>query len=70
MLLSLEFLWLEVLMTQVMEAHYKACIYAGINVSGTNAEVLPSQWEYQVGPTEGIQMGDDLWMSRQVYYVV
>ena len=70
MLLSLEFLWLEVLMTQVMEAHYKACIYAGINVSGTNAEVLPSQWEYQVGPTEGIQMGDDLWMSRQVCYVV
>ena len=25
---------------------------------------MPAQWEYQVGPTEGIAMGDDLWMSR------
>ena len=48
----------------MVEAHYKACLYAGIDVSGTNAEVMPGQWEYQVGPTEGIKMGDDLWVSR------
>jgi len=48
----------------VVEAHYRACLYAGVIVSGTNAEVMPAQWEYQVGPCEGIQMGDDLWMSR------
>merc|ERR1739842_160851 len=47
-----------------MGAHYRACLYAGIRVSGTNAEVMPAQWEYQVGPTEGIDMGDDLWVSR------
>lgn len=27
----------------VVDAHYRACLYAGINVSGTNAEVMPSQ---------------------------
>ncbi|GMR48907.1 hypothetical protein PMAYCL1PPCAC_19102, partial [Pristionchus mayeri] len=48
----------------VVEAHYRACLYAGINISGTNAEVMPGQWEYQVGPVEGIAMGDQLWMSR------
>merc|ERR1711974_390522 len=48
----------------IVEAHYSACLYAGIRVSGTNAEVMPAQWEYQVGPTEGIDMGDDLWVSR------
>merc|ERR1711863_179449 len=48
----------------IVEAHYRACLYAGITISGTNAEVMPAQWEYQVGPTEGIAMGDDLWMSR------
>lgn len=48
----------------VVEAHYRACIYAGIDIAGTNAEVMPAQWEYQVGPTEGIAMGDQLWMSR------
>merc|ERR1712157_621383 len=38
--------------------------YSGVNISGTNAEVMPAQWEFQVGPCEGIQMGDDLWLSR------
>merc|ERR1719470_590070 len=48
----------------VVEAHYRCCLYAGIRISGTNAEVMPAQWEFQVGPTEGIDMGDDLWVAR------
>merc|ERR1719473_2606698 len=47
-----------------MDAHYKACLFSGVTISGTNAEVMPGQWEYQVGPCEGIRSGDDLWMSR------
>ena len=35
-------------------------------MSGTNAEVMPGQWEYQVGPVEGIAMGDHLWISRYI----
>ena len=30
----------------IADAHYKACLYAGVNISGTNAEVMPGQWEY------------------------
>jgi glutamine synthetase len=48
----------------IADSHYRACLYAGVNISGTNAEVMPGQWEYQVGPTEGIAIGDQLWMSR------
>ncbi|CAK9291796.1 unnamed protein product [Gordionus sp. m RMFG-2023] len=48
----------------VVESHYRACIYAGIKIGGENAEVMPSQWEYQIGPCEGIEMGDHLWISR------
>ncbi|XP_030623820.1 glutamine synthetase-like [Chanos chanos] len=48
----------------IVECHYKACIYAGVKICGTNAEVMPSQWEFQVGPCEGIEMGDHLWMAR------
>ncbi|GIY08186.1 glutamine synthetase 2 cytoplasmic, partial [Caerostris darwini] len=48
----------------VVEAHYRACLYAGIPVSGTNAEVMPAQWEFQVGPSAGVSIGDDLWMAR------
>jgi glutamine synthetase len=28
------------------------------------------QWEYQVGPCEGIEMGDHLWMSRFILHRV
>ncbi len=49
---------------QVVEAHYKACMYAGILISGINGEVMPGQWEYQIGPCLGIQGGDMLILSR------
>lgn len=27
----------------IVEAHYRACLYAGIKIAGTNAEVMPAQ---------------------------
>lgn len=32
----------------VAEAHYRACMYSNIPISGINGEVMPGQWEYQV----------------------
>ena len=64
--LSVYYLTVCVLFVQVSEAHYKACIYAGLYVSGTNAEVMPAQWEYQIGPCLGVTMGDQLWVSRYI----
>lgn len=52
----------------IVEAHYKACLYAGVEISGSNAEVMPSQWEFQVGPCEGIEMGDHLWIARYILH--
>ncbi|XP_029649209.2 glutamine synthetase isoform X1 [Octopus sinensis] len=54
----------------IVEAHYKACLYAGIKICGCNAEVMPAQWEFQVGPCEGIEMGDHLWMARYILHRV
>ncbi|KAK6146123.1 hypothetical protein DH2020_019992 [Rehmannia glutinosa] len=48
----------------ISDAHYKACLYAGINISGTNGEVMPGQWEFQVGPSVGIEAGDHIWCAR------
>merc|ERR1719460_2584739 len=50
----------------VSEAHYKACLYAGLEISGTNAEVMPGQWEYQIGPCVGIAAGDQMMVSRYI----
>lgn len=48
----------------VMNAHYKACLNAGIKIYGTNAEVMPGQWEFQIGTCKGIEIADHLWMAR------
>ncbi len=31
-----------------MESHYRAGLYAGVNICGSNAEIMPAQWEFQV----------------------
>ena len=49
---------------EIAEEHLAACLYAGIKISGINAEVAPGQWEFQVGPCVGIEEGDHLWMAR------
>ncbi|RRT49680.1 hypothetical protein B296_00029185 [Ensete ventricosum] len=41
------------------DAHYKACLYAGINISGTNGE-----WEYQVGPSGVANRGCSIRVGR------
>ncbi len=51
---------------KIVDQHYKYCLYAGINISGVNAEVAPGQWEFQVGPCVGIKSGDQLWMARYI----
>lgn len=61
---------LKVIGREIVEAHYRACIYAGVKIAGTNAEVMPSQWEYQVGPCVGISCGDDLWVSRFLLHYI
>eukprot|EP01026_Neomeris_dumetosa_P058854 TRINITY_DN5492_c0_g1_i4.p1 TRINITY_DN5492_c0_g1~~TRINITY_DN5492_c0_g1_i4.p1 ORF type:complete len:279 (-),score=29.57 TRINITY_DN5492_c0_g1_i4:78-842(-) len=46
------------------EAHLDACIKCGITISGINAEVMPGQWEYQIGPVGPLAVGDEVMLSR------
>ncbi|KAK2068319.1 hypothetical protein P8C59_002962 [Phyllachora maydis] len=59
----------KVVLRHLVEAHYKACLYAGIKISGVNAEVMPAQWEFQVvrhrnREANTLVVGDHLWMAR------
>jgi glutamine synthetase len=47
-----------------VDEHYDACLRAGLQISGINAEVAPGQWEFQIGPCEGIDAADQLWVAR------
>lgn len=50
----------------VVDAHYKACLFAGVKINATNADPMPSKWEFQVGPLEGIHCADHLWIGRYI----
>ena len=54
----------------IVEAHYRACLYAGIEISGTNAEGMPAEWEFQIGPLQGIAAADHIWVSRFILHRV
>jgi glutamine synthetase len=49
---------------EIMETHYKVCLLAGLHIYGTNSEVMPGQWEFQIGTCKGIETADELWMAR------
>lgn len=48
----------------LVEEHMDACLKAGIELSGINAEVMPGQWEFQVGPVGPLAVADQLWVAR------
>ena len=54
----------------IAEQHMLECINYGIQISGINAEVAPGQWEFQIGPCEGINAGDHLWVARYLLYKI
>jgi glutamine synthetase len=48
----------------IVEEHMDACIEAGLHIAGINAEVMPGQWEFQIGPVITPQVADELWIAR------
>ena len=58
----------EIFGRDIVEAHMQACIDAGISISGINAEVMPGQWEFQVGPLGPLECSDQLWIARWLLY--
>jgi glutamine synthetase len=42
------------------------CISAELGLYGTNAEVAPGQWEFQIGTVKGIAAAHELWLARYI----
>jgi len=49
---------------EIAESHAMACNGSGVPVSGINAEVMLSQWEYQIEPMSALEAADNVWISR------
>jgi len=49
-----------------VDEHLEICLNTGLQITGTNAEVLLGQWEYQIFNTSSKSAADDLWISRYI----
>jgi glutamine synthetase len=49
---------------EIVEDHMDACIKAGLKLSGINGEVMPGQWEFQIGPAGLLEVGDHMHVAR------
>ena len=50
---------------ECIEDAFQKCLYAGLKLTGLNAEVAPAQWEFQVC-AEGIEAADELVIMRYI----
>ena len=54
----------RVVAREIIEEHTQACIDAGLMIEGTNAEVMPGQWEFQIGAADALTVSDHLTVAR------
>ena len=62
---------------ELAEAHASACNEAGLVFYGVNAEVMPGQWEFQIGfrgdesePAGVLEISDHMWIARWLMHRV
>lgn len=58
----------EVFGRELVEEHLDACLDAGLKIYGINAEVMPGQWEFQIGTADPITVADHLLLARYILY--
>jgi len=65
----------EVFGRALVVEHAKACLDAQLMLFGTNAEVMPGQWEFQMGyrdisteKADPLTVSDHLWLARWLLY--
>jgi len=51
---------------EIAETHMRCCLAAGLDFAGLNADEFPGQWEFRIGPVEGINGCDQLWIARYI----
>ena len=56
----------HILERKIALEHLDACLYAGLEISGINAEVAHRQWEFQIGPCVGIDAADQMILARYI----
>ena len=51
---------------EIAEKTVKLCLEAGVGVFGMNGEVMPAQWEFQIGTSDPLKTADDIMVARYI----
>ena len=54
----------------IAEAHCKACLFSGVNLKSFNCESSSAEWKFEIGPLDGVEAGDHLWIARYILHRV
>ena len=60
----------RILGRDIAEEHLEMCLKAELGITGINAEVMASQWEFQVGTLSALEVSDHLWLARWILHRV
>ncbi len=67
----------EIFGREIAEAHAELCLQTELMFYGINAEVMPGQWEFQIGfrgddnePADALKICDQTWLARWLLYRV
>ena len=65
----------EVFGRELVEKHFQCCVQSGLMIFGVNAEVMPGQWEFQIGyrgvegeSADPLTVSDHVWLARHLLY--
>ena len=51
---------------EIIQSFISHTLGAELSLYGTNAEVAPGQWEFQIGTVQGIEAAHQLWVARYI----
>jgi len=58
----------NITLREFSDTHAKICNIMKLGIIGTNSEVMPGQWEYQLQPQSALVAADNLWLSRYILH--
>lgn len=56
--------------TELIQEFMLVSINSGLAISGINQEVAPCQWEYQIGPVDGVEAADQMIFAKYILFTI
>lgn len=55
---------------KIPNIHCRACLFAGIPITDTQAGDMPGLWSFEISSSDGLKIADQLWMARYLLHYI